>query len=90
MTAGIDSASRVAADVVGLGGRTHLLQALLGALAGLLRDVGVVDGGLETSSDALLCKGAYEPHATRLRLGEQRTVVSGHGCQSTLRESSRK
>ena len=51
MTAGIDSTSRVAANVVGLGGRTHLLQALLGALAGLLRDVGVVNGGLETSSD---------------------------------------
>ena len=67
MTAGIDSTSRVAANVIGLGGRTHLLQALLGALAGLLRDVGVVNGGLETSSDALLCKGAREPRATHLR-----------------------
>lgn len=31
----------------------HSLEALLGGLLGLLRTVGVVDGGLETASDVV-------------------------------------
>ncbi len=39
---------------VSRGGTADLLEALLGALAGLVGDVGVVDGSLEAGGDVLL------------------------------------
>ncbi len=47
-------AGRVDAAGVGRGGTADLLEALLGALAGLVGDVGVVDGSLEAGGDVLL------------------------------------
>ena len=55
--------------VAGLGEAGHVLEAVLGALLGLLRDVRVVDGGLETSGDALLCRGRDGTRQSHARVG---------------------